>query len=129
MRISISKHIYKTLSESPELKKSIGMKIYPIATKSEVTFPFIVYERENVTTYYDKQRAVVTDVDVSIYVLSDDYTESVDIAEMVIRALDKKTAEYDNFEIIDATLSNVPESYVSQTFVQQVKMGFTIREK
>ena len=105
------------------------MKIYPIAPKSEVTFPFIVYERENVTTYYDKQRAFVTDVDVSIYVLSDDYTESVDIAEMVIRALDKKTAEYDDFEIIDATLSNVPESYVSQTFVQQVKMGFTIREK
>lgn len=129
MRISISKHIYKTLSETPELKKRVGMKIYPIATKSEVKFPFIVYERENVTTYYDKRGPATDNIDVSIYVLSDDYTETLDIAEMVIKALDRQTATYEGFEVMDATLIDVPESYISQTYVQQVRMRFTTKEK
>lgn len=129
MRISISKHIYKTLSETPDLKKLIGMKIYPIATKSEVKFPFVVYERENVTTYYNKQGPDTTNIDVSIYVLSDDYTESLDIAELIIKALDRKKAEYDGYDVIGAIVNDVPESYISQTFVQQIRMKFIIKEK
>ena len=129
MRISISKHIYKTLSETPDLKKMIGMKIYPIATKSEVKFPFVVYERENVTTYYNKQGPDTTNIDVSIYVLSDDYTESLDIAELIIKALDRKKAEYDGYDVIGAIVNDVPESYISQTFVQQIRMKFIIKEK
>lgn len=129
MRISISKHIYKTLSETPDLKQMIGMKIYPIATKSEVKFPFVVYERENVTVYYDKQGPATSNIDVSIYVLSDDYTESLDIAEMIIKALDRKKAEYEGYDVIDAIVNDVPESYISQTFVQQIRMKFIIKEK
>lgn len=128
MRISISKHIYKTLSENPELKKRIGMKIYPIATKSEVKFPFIVYERESVTTTYDKGGPAMADVDVAIYVLSDDYTESLEIAELVISALDMKQAEYEGYDVLNARINNVPESYVNQTFVQQINIQFTIKE-
>ena len=128
-RISISKHIYKTLSETPEIKKRVGMKIYPIATKSEVKFPFIVYERENVTTYYDKMGAATNNIDVSIYVLAEEYTESEEIAEMVIKALDRKKAVYDTYEVIDATLMDVPETCISQTYVQQVKMKFIIKDK
>ena len=47
MRLTISKHIYAALSGSAEIVKAIGEnKIFPIATKNEVEFPFIVYERE-----------------------------------------------------------------------------------
>ena len=105
------------------------MKIYPIATKSEVKFPFIVYERENVTTYYDKMGAATNNIDVSIYVLAEEYTESEEIAEMVIKALDRKKAMYDSYEVIDATLMDVPETCISQTYVQQVKMKFIIKDK
>lgn len=128
MRISISTHIYKTLTEDVNIVKAVGKKIYPIATKSEVKFPFIVYERENVDTRYDKAGASTTNIDESIYILAEGYTESLEIAEMVIAALDRKKASYVGFEVIDATLNDVPEFYISQTYVQQVRMRFTIKE-
>ena len=128
MRISISTHIYKTLTDDANIVKAVGKKIYPIATKSEVKFPFIVYERENVDTRYDKAGASTTNIDESIYILAEGYTESLEIAEMVIAALDRKKASYKGFEVIDATLNDVPETYVSQTYVQQVRMRFTIKE-
>ena len=128
MRISISNHIYKTLTDDADIVKAVGKKIYPIATKSEVKFPFIVYERENVDTRYDKAGASTTNIDESIYILAETYTESLQIAEMVISGLDRKTASYNGFEVIDAIVNDVPESYISQTFVQQVRMRFTIKE-
>lgn len=128
MRISISTHIYKTLTEDANIVKAVGKKIYPIATKSEVKFPFIVYERENVDTRYDKAGASTTNIDESIYILAEGYTESLEIAEMVIAALDRKKASYVGFEVIDATVNDVPEFYISQTYVQQVRMRFTIKE-
>ena len=129
MRISISKHIYKTLSETADIKKLIGNKIYPIATKTEVRFPFIVYERENVTTYYDKMSASSASIDVSIYVLAESYSESEHIAELVIKALERKKAIYEGYEVLDAVVNDVPESYISQTYVQQIRMRFIIKEK
>lgn len=129
MRISISEHVYNTLSADSAISKLVGKNIYPIATKSEVKFPFIVYERETVSTFYDKRGAATANIDVSIYVLSESYSESEHLAELVISDLDRKNAEYEGYEVIDAILSDATESYISQTFVQQIRMRFTIREK
>ena len=125
MRLSISKHIYAALSGSAEIQKAIGKnKIFPIATKNEVPFPFIVYERDSVTPRYDKSGESVTESSVNVYVLAEGYTESLDIAEMVIRALERKYATYKDFEVIGATMLGATESYTSNTFVQQISFNF-----
>ena len=124
MRLVISKHIYSALSKSADIHKAVGKKIYPIATKNEVPFPFIVYERDSVTPRYDKSGASVTDSVVNVYVLSESYTESLDIAEMVIDALERKEAVYDNFEVIGAVMQGASESYTANTFVQQITFNF-----
>lgn len=125
MRLSISKHIYAALSGSAEIQNAIGKnKIFPIATKNEVSFPFIVYERDSVTPRYDKSGASVTESSVNVYVLAEGYTESIDIAEMVIRALERKDVTYKDFEVIGATMLGASESYTSNTFVQQISFNF-----
>ena len=125
MRLSISKHIYAALSGSAEIQNAIGKnKIFPIATKNEVPFPFIVYERDSVTPRYDKSGASVTESSVNVYVLAEGYTESIDIAEMVIRALERKDATYKDFEVIGAIMLGASESYTSNTFVQQISFNF-----
>lgn len=125
MRLSISKHIYAALSGSAEIQKAIGMnKIFPIATKNEVSFPFIVYERDSVIPRYDKSGASVIESSVNVYVLAEGYTESIEIAEMVIRALERKDAKYNDFEVIGATMLGAAESYTSNTFVQQISFNF-----
>lgn len=127
MRLVVSKHIYSALTASAELNKAVGQKIYPIATKNEVPFPFIVYERDSVTPRYDKSGASVTDSVVNVYILSESYTQAIDIAEMVIDALERKDAIYDNFEVIGAVMQGASESYTANTFVQQVTFNFTTK--
>ena len=124
MRLVISKHIYSALSKSADIQKAVGKKIYPIATKNEVPFPFIVYERDSVTPRYDKSGASVTDSVVNVYILSESYTESLEIAEMVIDALERKEAVYDNFKVIGAVMQGASESYTANTFVQQITFSF-----
>ena len=125
MRLSISKHIHAALSASSEIKKAIGInKIFPIATKNEVEFPFIVYERDNVSPRYDKSGQSVTESSVNVYVLAESYTQSLDIAEMVIKALERKDASYKDFEVIGATMLGASESYTANTFVQQISFSF-----
>ena len=124
MRLSISKHIYKTLVGYPPLKKAVGEKIFPIATKNEVAFPFIVYERDNVTPHYDKSGASVTETSVTVYILAEGYTESLDIAEMVISALERKLAVYSDYEVIGATMTGATEAYTANTYVQQISFNF-----
>ena len=125
MRLSISKHIYAALSGSAEIQKAIGKnKIFPMATKNEVPFPFIVYERDSVNPQYDKSGESVTESSVNVYVLAEGYTESLDIAEMVIRALERKDATYKDFAVIGAKMLGATESYTSNTFVQQISFNF-----
>lgn len=125
MRLLISKHIHSALSNSVELQKAIGRnKIFPIATKNEVEFPFIVYERESVTPRYDKSGQSVTEFKVTVYVLAETYSESLEIGEMVVRALERKEATYTDFMVIGATMEGASESYTSNTFIQQLSFNF-----
>ena len=127
MKISVSQHIYTTLSSDAGIVKAVGKKLYPIATKNEVKFPFIVYEKENVAPIYDKMSTLGVNLDYSIYVLSDTYTEAEQIAEMVVNSLNRKKARYDGYEVVNAVVSDVPEDFVNQTYVQQVRIRFTIK--
>lgn len=125
MRLSISKHIHAVLSGSAEIVAAIGAnKVFPIATKTEVNFPFIVYERDSVTPRYDKSGQSTTDTSVSVYVLAESYTQSLDIAEMVVKALERVEAEYADFKVIGATMQSASESYTANTFVQQITFNF-----
>lgn len=127
MKISVANHIYTVLTESAGISSAVGNKIFPIVTKNEVEFPFIVYEKENVAPYYDKMGVLTTDIDMSIYVLAETYSEAERIAEMVANALDKRKAVYEDYQVINAVVTDVPEDYINQTFVQQVRMRFTIK--
>ena len=53
--------------------------------------------RDGVTPRYDKSGESVTESSVNVYVLAEGYTESIDIAEMVIRALERKRCNIQGF--------------------------------
>lgn len=129
MRISVSHHIYTTLLSDAGIVELVGENIYPIATKSEVNFPFIVYEKENYSPLYDKSGVATANIDESIYVLAETYSEAEKIAEMVVKVLDRKKALYEDYEVCNAIVTDIPEDYVNQTYVQQVRMRFTIKER
>lgn len=128
MILNISHHIYQVLSSDASLALLIGGRIFPLATKNEVTFPFIVYQRDSVAVEYDKASRQYATIVATVYVLADSYTESVAIAEAVIDALEKKKAVYSGFSVEDCEVSSVAEGYENNTFVQQVSFEFFIKD-
>ena len=125
--LGISEHVHKTLSQSASLKRMIGDKIHPIVTKREVDFPFVVYKRDSIAPEYDKSGKATVTTTVNVYVLAETYTESVEIAEEVIKSLNRVYADYDKFSVIGASLTSANEDYVSQTYVQQLTFNFIIQ--
>lgn len=128
MILSISEHIYKVLAASSALTALVGDRIYPLGTKFEVTFPFVIYERDAVDVVYDKASRRTAYVDVSVYAAAETYTESLAIAEIISDELDKKEAEYTGFSVVDAHIASATEDFVENTFVQRINFRFQIIE-
>lgn len=128
MILSISEHIYKVLNATTALTEKVGDRIYPLGTKFEVAFPFVIYERDNVDIEYDKASRRTANVDVSIFAVAETYTDSLAIAEIISDALDKVEAHYDGFDVVDAHIYSASEDFVENSFVQRVNFRFQITE-
>ena len=121
MSLSIGAHVYKKLSDSTELAKLVSDKIYAISTKTETSFPFVIYKRNSLTPEYTKDRYGTGDtVSVEIVVASDNYLNSVTIAEEVRKSLES----YDNFDVIDSKLISANEDFIEDTFIQSLVFSF-----
>ena len=119
MSLSIGAHVYKRLSDSTELAKLVTDKIYAISTKTETSFPFVIYKRSSLVPEYTKDRYGTGDtVSVEVVVASDNYLNSITIAEEVRNALENKRGSYDSFDVIDAKLMSADEDFIEDTFIQ-----------
>lgn len=125
MSISISKHVFAELSESEALKPLVDDRIFAISTKESTTFPFIVYKRSSLTPGYTKDRYDTGDsVIVEVVVASDNYINSVEIAEAVRLSLENKRGKYESFNVTDAKLLSADEDFIEDTFIQRLTFSF-----
>ena len=123
MSLSISQHIYAVLSASDELRSYVGDKIFPISSAQTTTFPFVLYKRMGFELESNKDYEEDT-VQVCVSVASNEYKESVAIAEIIRQTLDNKTAEYGTFEVDDATLVDADEDFIEDTYIQKLFFNF-----
>ena len=91
----------------------------------ETSFPFVIYKRNSLTPEYTKDRYGTGDtVSVEIVVASDNYLNSVTIAEEVRKSLENKRGSYDNFDVIDSKLISANEDFIEDTFIQSLVFSF-----
>lgn len=126
--ISVNKYIYKVLSEDTELKKLVGKRVYPmIANIEKVQYPFIVFSRTNLVPQYTKDYNTEDLTDVSIIVCSDNYSNSIEIAEVVRKVMYKLHRYSDNnININYCRLDSVYETFDSDTYMQQLDYRLSI---
>ncbi|MEG2856295.1 tail completion protein gp17 [Bacteroides sp.] len=125
MSLSISKHIYAKLSASDSLKAFVSDRLYAISTKSETSFPFIIYKRSALSPAGSKDRESVTDsVTVDVIIADEDHFRSVEIAELVRSAIEGKRGKYDTFDVNDCRLSAADEDFIEDTFIQRLTFSF-----
>lgn len=111
--LNIGKAIYTILQTSIDIDK----KIYPLIADEGTTFPFIIYKRTGLTPESTKDNTN-ENVSVEINIASSNYSESIDLAIEVRKALEHKKGTYSDIAIEDIVIDDATEDYIEDTFIQ-----------
>lgn len=123
--LSIAIYLQSALSSDPDIRAKVGDRIFPISTVTSTSFPFIVYDRDSVSTEYTKDGRDIDRVVCTVYVMSDTYTESVEIAESVRSALEAGSGDAGP-GVRGSEFVGAVESFTNDTFVQQLQFEFEV---
>ena len=122
----VGKYIYRMLSEDEVLSgKVTSRKIFPLVANADTTYPFIVYSRTGLTVEYCKDGTVEDTVDFLILSVSDNYVESLEVANQIRSILENKRYKDDTIQISSIRLSSVQEEYMEDAYIQ--RLNFTIK--
>lgn len=128
MSLQVGKAIYNILSNDVDVVNKVNKKIYPLVADQSTTFPFIVYRRTGLEPSTTKDRYIYSSsAIIQIVIASENYNDSVDIAEKVKDALIGKRGIYSNIEILDITLINADEDYFEDTFIQTLTLNIKLK--
>ena len=111
--LNIGKAIYTILQTSIDIDK----KIYPLIADEGTTFPFLIYKRTGLTPESTKDNTN-ENVSVEINIASSNYSESIDLAIKVRKALEHKKGTYSDIAIEDIVIDDATEDYIEDTFIQ-----------
>ena len=124
--LSIAKHLKTVLSSCPEVRSKVGDRIFPISTVTSTSFPFIVYDRGSVSPEYTKDGRCMDTVGCTVYVMTENYMDGVEIAEAVRQVLENTGKSYEDVDVSGAEMSGAVEAFTNDTFVQQLNFTFEI---
>lgn len=116
--INISKAIYYLLANS-SVTGYTGTRIYPIVMPENTPFPMVVYERRT-NPEYSKDDAVLKLTTGIITVISDDYTESINLANAVNTALENYNGVVSGIDVKDIMLDSVDEIFANGAYMQKL---------
>ncbi len=119
--LNLGKYIYNSLTNS----KTITCKVYPLVADNNAKFPFIIYKRVNLFSSECKDGTYQDNVTMEIDVITDTYTEGIDIANKVRDILQKQYVNYQDMEINDASITMASEEYNSG-YIQRMQFNFKI---
>lgn len=123
--IKINKVIYKLLHNNNVLKDMVKDSIYPLIANENTTFPFIVFSRKSINTTYTKDIAVEDKITVDVVCVSDNYTESINIANEVRKTLENIRYQDTEFYITESRVISIEEYTQDNSFVQTLSFQIT----
>lgn len=123
--ITIGKILYSLLSGSTALTTKVGTRIYPLIVPQNTPSPLIVYERGGYIEY-DKDGRNINRVDVVINIITDNYKDGIDIAEIVDTTLKNKEGTYLGVRVLNIELGEVDEDFINDNFIQRLVYRFLI---
>lgn len=123
--LSINKYINKILTESDEVTELVSVQnIRPLILAPSV-FPYISFMHSNITSSYTKDGWVEDTTEVTIICVSDDYAQTVDIAEAVRELLEEKQYKDQDIFISQIRLLGSTEDQIENVFVQ--RLSFSVK--
>ena len=110
--------IYLILSGNEEIKKMVGNNIYPVVAPLNTKNPYIVFKRQ-INTQNDNKDSRYSIVSIEINVYSNNYQQSIQIAELVKNTLeDIYNKEVEGYKIKYIVSTSIDEDYNEDYYSQ-----------
>lgn len=110
--------IYSILSGNEEIKKMVGNNIYPVVAPLNTKNPYIVFKRQ-INTQNDNKDSRYSIVSIEINVYSNNYQQSIQLAELVKNTLeDVYNKEVEGFKIKYIVSTSIDEDYNDDYYSQ-----------
>ena len=118
--LKTGQYMVEVLNDNQELISILGEgKIFPLVANNDTLYPFVIYERVAVSTVYTKEIGHDNTVQINFRVYSDQYDQSLDIANMIRNILERKTINFpDNIKINDIRLLATYEQFSEDGYVE-----------
>lgn len=126
----INKYLHKILTEDEELSQMVNPDNIKALILSPTNYPFVSFKRNSIETLYSKDIPYEDRVNVDIIAVSDNYTESLNIAQRIREILEYhayKDSE-DNILITYMVMKDSGEDTISNAFVQTLNFEFHIQD-
>jgi len=121
--ILIGKYIYQFLTESDELQAYLNGNVFPLIADEDIKYPFVVYSRQSIIPQYLKDGNYQDRVEIIIHVVSDDYVQSLEIANIIRNIFELRTYKDDSIVIKQFLISDVSESFEEDAFIQTLNIS------
>lgn len=122
--LDIGKYIYSTLTDA---SSGITCKCNPLVADNDTKYPFIVYRRMNLVSSTCKDGVYEDEVVMEIIVVSNKYSETVEIATKIRKRLERQRFIYDNLEINDGNIIMATEEFTNNAYVQRMQFQFKVK--
>lgn len=123
--LSINKYINKFLTESETVTSLVSVQNIRPLILAPTIFPYVSFMHGNISSSYTKDGWSEDTTEVTIIAVSDDYSQTVDIAEAVRELLDNKAYKDEDIYISEMRLSGATEDQIENVFVQ--RLSFTVK--
>ena len=128
--IKITKYIRKFLLNNKELQKNIRpTNIFPLIANANTNFPYIVMQTTGVRAIDSKEGLIDDNVTIEIICVSNDYSQSIDIAQEVRNTLDAKRFRDEEIFIDNIEIESITEEYVENAYLQRLVFNMSIRDR
>lgn len=110
--------IYSILTDNEEIKKVVGNNIYPVVAPLNTKNPYIVFKRQ-INTQNDNKDSRYSIVSIEINVYSNDYQQSIKVAELAKNTLENVyNKEVEGFRIKYIVSTSIDEDYNEDYYSQ-----------
>ena len=126
--ILVSKYIRRFLVENEEVQGLIDVnKIFPLIDNADTTFPFIVFQRSNLMPIYTKDILTENQITMVIIVVSNDYIQSLDLANAVRHALEGNIYRDNDIVISAMKMESITEETLEDAYIQRMVFTFNVQ--
>lgn len=118
--LNFGKYIYA------KLKDLVEDRVYPLVADNNVTMPFIVYQRSNLTSDITKDGLYEDNVTMTISIAAETYSQALELAKSARELLEVTSAQYESMDISDAAISLATEAFSNNAYVETLQMNFNV---